>query len=75
MRGFMEVILGEGLDHTKLSPRDDGQVCRRLPKIMLKSAINFKDTLQSLAVCSMEFGHSRAIPKGCWEPEVASHRN
>lgn len=46
MGGFMKVILGEGLDHTELSPNDDGQVCRRLPKIMLKSAINFKDTLQ-----------------------------
>ena len=47
MKGFVGVTLGEGLYCIKLSPRDiDGQVCKKLPKIMLRSVIIVKDTPQ-----------------------------
>jgi len=44
---LLEVMLGDGLYHIKLSSRNTGgQVCKKLPKIMLRSVINIKSMPQ-----------------------------
>lgn len=45
MRGFVDVILVEDPCHIGPSTKGtDGLVCRRVPKIMLKSVTSVRDT-------------------------------